>query len=125
ARLVEGEGGERTHCLFLGAEHISRGRFSGPIAARAGRSRVPEPDAGGRDELLLRPRASIGLAELEQRAVAETPVPVALGRADEARQERGAHGSKLGRDRIAQEKLCCAAAERLGTLRRDEPPGPS
>src|SRR5262249_60947800 len=87
ARLIEAERCERSHRILLGTEHISHRGFSGPMAARAARSRVPEPDAGGRDELVLRPRSPIGLPELEQRAVAEAPVPVALCRGDEARQE--------------------------------------
>ena len=84
---VFGIGGttERSECrhgVFLHYEYARRRRLSRPMPARSLHVRLTKANSGRREELILRPRAAIGLAKLEQGAIGEAPVPISLCRCD-------------------------------------------
>ena len=71
-------------------------------------------DAGGGDQLILRPVALENLSDLEQRDVGKSAIRIGLRRRDKARQQARPHVGQIGRDRIGQRQFGLPAAEQFG-----------
>src|SRR6516225_4165365 len=96
--LVDAEACERRHRIGLGSERIRSRGFAGPVAARAHKRRMAEAHACSDNELILWEGTTIGLADLEQRAVGKAAIAVALCRGDKPGQEPRPHLGEPRRD---------------------------
>ena len=92
------------------------------MSAGAARLRGPAADAGRRHALVLGTVAQEGLADLEQRHVADAAVGVALRRRDQGRQQARPHVREVRRDGIGERELRLAAPEGFRLLARHEGP---
>ena len=107
--------------IGLGVERIGHGRAR-PVPARTFRRRKAVADAGGGDQLILRPVALENLSDLEQRDVGKSAIRIGLRRRDKARQQARPHLGQIGRDRIGQRQFALPAAEQFGMRFGDERP---
>ena len=93
-------------------------RRGAPVARRA-----RAPDGGERALLAGVVGVGVGGAGFEQARVVEAAIGVLLRGDEQLRQRGGAHAIEIGRDRVGDEHVFAAAAERLRLRARAEAPG--
>ena len=113
----EAEHVEERERVGLGVEGRDRRRLRRPVPAAAFRPRRAAADAGGGDQLILRPVAAIDLADLEEGEIGEAAIGVALRRRDQAGQQARPHVRHVGGDRVGERERRIAAAEASAAFR--------